>query len=105
MRYKFLGNSGLQVSEICFGVMTFTGTKGWTHLGIQEQKDADRLTSIAIENGVNFFDTADVYSNGISETMLGKALGKKRNEVIIATKGEGKTGSGRNDEGHSRAFN
>ena len=57
MRYRFLGNSGLQVSEICFGVMTFTGKTGWTHLGIQEQKDADRLTSIATDNGVNFFAT------------------------------------------------
>lgn len=102
MRYRFLGNSGLQVSEICFGVMTFNSKKGWTHLGIQEQKDADRLTAIAIENGVNFFDTADVYSSGISETMLGNALGKKRKDVVIATKGEGRMGSGPNDEGHSR---
>jgi aryl-alcohol dehydrogenase-like predicted oxidoreductase len=92
MRYRFLGNSGLQVSEICFGVMTFTSKQGWTHLGIQEQKDADKLTSIAIDNGVNFFDTADVYSNGISESMLGKALGKRRKEVVIATKGEGRMG-------------
>ena len=74
MKYSFLGKSGLQVSEICFGVMTFTSKKGWTHLGNQEQKDANRLTSIAIENGINFFDTADVYSLGISEIMLGKAL-------------------------------
>lgn len=102
MNYRFLGNSGLQVSEICFGVMTFTGKTGWTHLGIQEQKDADRLTSMAIDSGVNFFDTADVYSSGISEIMLGKALGKKRKDVVIATKGEGRMGSGPNDEGHSR---
>lgn len=102
MRYRFLGNSGLQVSEICFGVMTFNSKKGWTHLGIQEQKDADRLTTVAINNGVNFFDTADVYSSGISETMLGKALGKRRKDVVIATKGEGRMGSGPNDEGHSR---
>jgi aryl-alcohol dehydrogenase-like predicted oxidoreductase len=102
MRYRFLGNSGLQISEICFGVMTFNSKKGWTHLGVQEQKDANRLTSIAIERGINFFDTADVYSNGISETMLGKALGKKRKDIVIATKGEGRMGSGPNDEGHSR---
>lgn len=102
MRYRFLGNSGLQVSEICFGVMTFTGKDGWTHLGIQDQKDADRLTSVSIDNGVNFFDTADVYSSGISETMLGLALGKKRKDVIIATKAEGRMGNGPNDEGHSR---
>lgn len=102
MRYRFLGNSGLQVSEICFGVMTFNSQKGWTHLGVQEQKDANRLTSLAVEKGVNFFDTADVYSNGISETMLGKALGKKRKDIVIATKGEGRMGNGPNDEGHSR---
>lgn len=102
MRYRFLGNSGLQVSEICFGVMTFNSKKGWTHLGILEQKDANRLTAAAIDNGVNFFDTADVYSGGISETMLGKALGKRRRDVVIATKGEGRMGNGPNDEGHSR---
>lgn len=102
MRYRFLGNSGLQVSEICFGVMTFNSKKGWTHLGVQEQKDANRLTSLAIEKGINFFDTADVYSNGISESMLGKALGKKRKDIVIATKGEGRMGNGPNDEGHSR---
>jgi aryl-alcohol dehydrogenase-like predicted oxidoreductase len=103
MKYRFLGNSGLQVSEICFGVMTFTSSKGWTHLGTQEQKDANRLTSIAIDNGINFFDTADVYSLGISETMLGKALGMKRKDVIIATKGEGRMWEGSDGEGHSRA--
>jgi len=102
MKYRLLGSSGLKVSQICFGVMTFTSSKGWTHLGIQEQKDADRLTSIAIDNGVNFFDTADVYSNGISEKMLGRALGNKRKDVVIATKGEGRMGNGLNDEGHSK---
>jgi len=103
MNYRLLGNSGLKVSEICFGVMTFTGDKGWTHLGKQTQKDADYLTGLAIDNGVNFFDTADVYSNGISETMLGKALGARRHEVIVATKGEGRMWDGPNGEGHSKA--
>jgi aryl-alcohol dehydrogenase-like predicted oxidoreductase len=102
MKYRFLGKSGLQVSEICFGVMTFNSKKGWTHLGIQEQKEANHLTSVAIDNGVNFFDTADVYSLGISEAMLGKALGKKRKDVVIATKGEGRMWEGPNGEGHSR---
>ena len=102
MKYRKLGNTGLKVSEICFGVMTFTGSKGWTHLGIQEQKDADKLTSVAVDHGVNFFDTADVYSNGISELMLGKALGPNRKNVIIATKGEGRMGAGPNEQGHSR---
>jgi len=82
--------------------MTFTGKEGWTHLGIQEQKDADRLTALALENGINFFDTADVYSHGISELMLGKALGANRKNVIIATKGEGRMWSGPSGEGHSK---
>jgi aryl-alcohol dehydrogenase-like predicted oxidoreductase len=102
MKFCLLGNSGLKVSEICFGAMTFTSKKGWTHLGIQEQRDANRLTSVAVDNGVNFFDTADVYSLGVSEIMLGKALGSKRKNVVIATKGEGKTWDGPNGEGHSR---
>lgn len=102
MKYRFLGRSGLEVSEICFGVMTYTGKQGWTHLGIQEQKDADRLTAVAIDNGVNFFDTADVYSKGISEIMLGKSLGKKREKAVIATKGEGRMWDGPNGEGHSK---
>ena len=92
----------MKVSEICFGVMTFTGDKGWTHLGIQTQKDANNLTSLAIDHGVNFFDTADVYSAGVSEIMLGKALGSKRKNVIIATKGEGRMWDGPNGEGHSK---
>jgi aryl-alcohol dehydrogenase-like predicted oxidoreductase len=103
MNYRILGNSDLKVSEICFGVMTFTGNEGWTHLGTLDQKDADDLTAVAIDNGVNFFDTADVYSNGISETMLGKALGMKRKNVVIATKGEGHMWNGADGEGHSRA--
>ncbi|HEY6907156.1 MAG TPA: aldo/keto reductase, partial [Ignavibacteriaceae bacterium] len=102
MNYRVLGNSDLRVSEICFGVMTFTGNDGWTHLGKLNQKDADDLTAIAIDNGVNFFDTADVYSNGISETMLGKALGSRRKDVVIATKGEGRMWDGADGEGHSK---
>ncbi|HSD64359.1 MAG TPA: aldo/keto reductase, partial [Ignavibacteriaceae bacterium] len=87
MKYRLLGKTNFKVSEICFGVMTFTGQTGWTHLGIQTQNDADYLTNLAIDNGVNFFDTADVYSKGVSETMLGQALGSKRKDVVIATKG------------------
>lgn len=86
MNYRVLGNSGLSVSEICFGVMTFTGEKGWTHLGMQDQAAANELTDIAIDSGVNFFDTADNYSDGVSEEMLGRALAGKRSRVIIGTK-------------------
>lgn len=102
MKYRKMGNSGLMVSEICFGVMTFTGNKGWTHVGNIEQKEADKLTKIALDNGVNIFDTADVYSNGISEIMLGKSLGKRRNEAIIATKFGFRMEDGPNGDGLSR---
>jgi len=102
MNYRRMGNSGLIVSEICFGVMTFTANKGWTHVGKIEQKEADKLTKIALDNGVNIFDTADVYSSGISEIMLGKALGKRRHEAIIATKFGFKMEDGPNGDGLSR---
>jgi aryl-alcohol dehydrogenase-like predicted oxidoreductase len=99
---RFLGFSGLQVSEICFGVMTFTGQIGWTHLGNTHQEEANRLVDIALDMGVNFFDTADIYSEGISEEMLGKALHGKRNRAVVTTKGGFKMKDGINGDGHSR---
>jgi aryl-alcohol dehydrogenase-like predicted oxidoreductase len=102
MNYRKLGNSGLFVSEICFGVMSFTGSKGWTHIAKTNQKDANELTAAAIDNGVNFFDTADIYSSGVSEIMLGKALGKKRKDVIIGTKFGFRMENGENGDGLSR---
>ncbi|MBN1300189.1 MAG: aldo/keto reductase [Melioribacteraceae bacterium] len=102
MRYRKLGNSGLEVSEICFGVMTFTGDKGWTHVGKIQQKEADILTNKAIDKGVNFFDTADIYSAGVSEAMLGKALGNKRKDIVIATKFGFKMSDAPNGNGLSR---
>lgn len=102
MNYRYLGKSGLQVSEICFGVMTFTGKNGWTHLATVEQDEATRLTDTAIDKGVNFFDTADVYSNGVSEEMLGVALKGKRSAAVIATKCGFKMADDPNGNGHSR---
>lgn len=102
MNYTRLGSSGLFVSEICFGVMSFTGSKGWTHIAKTNQKEADELTAASIDNGVNFFDTADVYSNGVSEIMLGKALGKKRKDVVVATKFGFRMDNGPNGDGLSR---
>ncbi|MBU2493491.1 MAG: aldo/keto reductase [Bacteroidetes bacterium] len=102
MNYRKLGSGGLMVSEICFGVMTFTNAKGWTHVGNTKQREADKLINIAFDNGVNIYDTADVYSNGISEIMLGKALGKKRNSTIIATKFGFRMEDGPNGDGLSR---
>jgi aryl-alcohol dehydrogenase-like predicted oxidoreductase len=102
MKMRFMGNTGLKVSEICFGAMTFGGKGFWKTIGEVEQKDADNLVSIAIEGGINFFDTADVYSEGWSEEMLGKSLGNKRKDIVLATKVRGRTGPGPNDIGLSR---
>jgi aryl-alcohol dehydrogenase-like predicted oxidoreductase len=102
MKMRYLGNSGVKVSEICFGAMTFGGRGYWKVIGELEQKDANELVNLCFDAGVNFFDTADVYSEGLSEEMLGKALGSKRNEIILATKVRGRTGKGPNDVGLSR---
>lgn len=102
MNYRRMGNSGLMVSEICFGVMTFTANKGWKHVGKIEQKEADRLIKIALDEGINIFDTADIYSSGISETMLGMALGKRRSEAVVATKFGFRMEEGPNGDGLSR---
>ena len=102
MKTRFLGNTGVRVSELCFGAMTFGGKGYWANIGQVGQKEADDLVNIAIDGGINFFDTADVYSEGMSELLLGKALGTKRNSVVLATKVRGRTGSGPNDVGLSR---
>jgi len=102
MKTRFLGNTGVRVSELCFGAMTFGGKGYWKNIGQVEQKEADELVNIAIEGGINFFDTADVYSEGRSEEILGKALGSKRKDIVLATKVRGRTGPGPNDVGLSR---
>ncbi len=102
MNTRFLGNTGVRVSELCFGAMTFGGRGYWKYVGEVEQKDADALVHAALEGGVNFFDTADVYSEGRSEEILGKALGNRRRDVVLATKVRARTGPGPNDVGLSR---
>ena len=82
--------------------MTFGGRGFWQNMGAVAQKEADELVSTALAAGVNFFDTADVYSEGLAEEILGKSLGARRKEVILATKVRGGTGPGPNDEGLSR---
>lgn len=91
MKTRFLGYTGVRVSELCFGAMTFGGKGYWTGIGQVQQKEADELVSMAIDGGVNFFDTADVYSEGLSEQILGKALGTRRKDIILATKVRGRT--------------
>ncbi len=106
MEYKTLGNTGLLVSKLCFGTMTFSGGQGfWKAIGTVDQAGAEVLIKASIDAGINFFDTADVYSEGESEQMLGQALKNlriARKDVIIATKVFGRVGLGRNDVGASR---
>jgi len=108
MRYNKLGYTGLFVSEICLGTMTFGATSDasqWGKIAKVGQETADAIVQRSIAAGVNFFDTADVYSFGASERMLGqslKNLGVKRKDVVIATKFLGAVGEGPNDRGASR---
>jgi aryl-alcohol dehydrogenase-like predicted oxidoreductase len=106
MKYNTLGPTGLLVSEICLGTMTFaTGEGMWKPIAGVEQNLADQLLKSSFDAGVNFVDTADVYTNGESEKTLGKAIsniGLARKDVVIATKVFGRTGKGRNDVGASR---
>jgi len=106
MKYKKLGRTGLFVSEICLGTMTFGGRgELWTLIGQLDQAAANSLLRLSIDAGINFFDTADVYSEGESERILGRAiqdLGIPRSDVIIATKVRGRTGPGPNAVGLSR---
>ncbi|MGH9470590.1 MAG: aldo/keto reductase [Terriglobia bacterium] len=87
MKYRKLGVTGLKVSELCLGAMTFGSS--FFNIGVVDQQGANEMVTAALESGVNFFDTADVYSYGQSEELLGKALkqsGARRDAVVIATK-------------------
>ena len=107
MRYNRLGNTGLFVSELCLGTMTFGGGEGiWGKIGSLQQQEAERLIARSLDAGINFIDTADVYAQGVSETITGRALKNlniKREDVIIATKVLSEMGAGPNDRGASRA--
>ncbi len=100
MEYTNLGSTGLIVSRLCFGTMTF-GQSQWKLAGV-DQKLANEMVHTVIDHGINFFDTADVYSAGQSEEILGKALGARRQDVVLATKVRGRVGAGHNDAGLSR---
>jgi aryl-alcohol dehydrogenase-like predicted oxidoreductase len=105
MQYNRLGNTGLLVSEICLGTMTFGGKGFWTAVGSLDQSVADTLVARALDAGVNFLDTADVYSEGLSEEITGKAMrnsGRARTDIVLATKVMGAVGKGVNDRGASR---
>jgi aryl-alcohol dehydrogenase-like predicted oxidoreductase len=107
MNYRRLGQTGLYVSELCLGTMTFGGAgKGfWELIGTLEASQADGLVGAALDAGVNFLDTADVYADGVSEELLGAALARlsrPREQLVIATKVYGRTGPGVNQIGLSR---
>jgi aryl-alcohol dehydrogenase-like predicted oxidoreductase len=103
MKYRPLGSTGVYVSELCLGTMTFGGAGYWEVIGKQGQGDADEMVGRALEAGINFFDTADIYSFGEAEKLLGKALDKRRDKVVIATKVRGRMSQDPNDVGLSRA--
>jgi aryl-alcohol dehydrogenase-like predicted oxidoreductase len=105
MNYNLLGNTGLKVSELCLGTMTFGGKGIWTAIGTLPQDEVDALVKRSVEAGINFIDTANVYSEGVSEQMTGTAirnLGLKRDDLILATKVRGKVGEGPNQIGLTR---
>jgi len=105
MKYNFLGNSGLVVSELCFGTMTFGGKGIWEAIGAIQQKEVNDLMKVVVDSGINFIDTANVYSYGESEKLLGQSIkdhGFNRNDLVIATKVRGRMSEGVNNVGLSR---
>ncbi len=106
MRYHVLGRTGLFVSELCLGTMTFGGSDSfWAVLGALPQSDAERLVGQALDAGINFIDTADVYSEGAAERVTGQALKNlkiARDDVVVATKVYGEVGKSPNARGATR---
>ncbi|MGO9993493.1 MAG: aldo/keto reductase [Steroidobacteraceae bacterium] len=106
MRYRLLGHTGLYVSELCLGTMTYGGGSGmWDHIGKLQQAAVDEQVAAAVDAGINFIDTANVYSQGQSETLLGQALKNlklPRDQLIVATKATGAMNETPNGRGQSR---
>src|SRR5512136_3218568 len=104
MEYARLGSTGMKVSRICLGCMGFGDAARWIHKWVLNEENSRPIIKKALELGINFFDTANVYSIGASEEILGRALKDfaKRDEVVIATKVRGKIHDGPNGEGLSR---
>src|SRR5262245_54088276 len=103
MEYRLLGGSGFKIPVLSFGVATFGGGSAffsaWGNSGVDEAK---RLIDVCLESGANLIDTADSYSRGLSEEILGKALAGRRDKVLISTKATSTMGEGPNDKGSSR---
>jgi len=102
MEYRILGRSGLKVSAVSMGTFSFGGVGGFAKVANHGVDEARRLVDCCIDLGVNLFDTANMYSLGRSEEILGEALGSKRNDVLISSKARMRIGEGANDEGASR---
>jgi aryl-alcohol dehydrogenase-like predicted oxidoreductase len=105
MKYKQLGKTGVLLSELCMGTMTFGGKGFWTAIGQLPEDEVTQLLKSAIDQGINFFDTANAYSEGLAESLLGKALknlGISHQTVFIATKVRIRMGAGANQVGLSR---
>jgi aryl-alcohol dehydrogenase-like predicted oxidoreductase len=105
MKYNLLGKTGLRVSELCLGTMTFGGKGYFIPIGNLGQEPVDALMKRSIDSGINFIDTANVYSEGLSEELTGKSirnLGLHRDDLVLATKVRGKMGDGPNDSGLTR---
>ncbi|MDP7976772.1 MAG: aldo/keto reductase, partial [TACK group archaeon] len=98
MQYTRLGGSGLKVSRICLGTMSFGNTADW----MVEKEEAFKVLSRAWDLGINFYDTANVYSRGRAEEILGEFLQGRREDAVVATKVFGRMGDGPNDSGLSR---
>ena len=105
MKFNLLGNTGLRVSELCLGTMTFGG-KGWAKfIGTLDQQAVDKIMQRSVDAGINFIDTANVYSEGLSEELTGQSirnLGLKRDDLVIATKVRGRMEEGPNGSGLTR---
>jgi aryl-alcohol dehydrogenase-like predicted oxidoreductase len=106
MRYRLLGQTGLYVSELCLGTMTYGGNSGiWESIGNLQQDAVNEQVRFAVDAGINFIDTANVYSTGKSESLLGeslKMLGLRRDQLIVATKATGTMDDSPNGRGQSR---
>jgi len=107
MKYNYIGKTGLMVSELCFGTMTFGGQNAgmWDNIGKLQQKEVNDIMKVVLDSGINFIDTANIYSFGQSETLLGQSLKDlkvKRDEVVIATKVLGRMKESANSLGLSR---
>jgi len=102
MQYRTLGRSGLKVSVLTMGTFTFGGRGDFAMTGSQGVAEAQRLIGTCRDGGINLFDTSNMYSLGLSEEILGEALGDARNDVLISSKARMRIGDGPNDEGVSR---